>query len=302
MWSIMRKHATVRPANRGHSTPIAFAMVMTTSLILIAFCTGMLAQDAYAQMPSAYMEDGEDGPESDDGDFMAPAPMPDHDVLDKYTKPPARASAPQPRQPVATTKKTAPAPAISKANPVKAATQPATAPAKSTASGTASAPAKAATSSTPSPLEPLTVASRTDDTSDIYGAWAAKKIKNGQKDSTSKPHPLTLDYPSHFVVVCQAGCRTEVQQIVYLEPQDARGPVFETPKENTATETGYVACVGGCYKSGVNTPLYNVGHTDAHGASNSWLSTSPPEAAANGAKKTSGRWYDRMGDSATDTN
>ena len=147
----------------------------------------------------------------------------------------------------------------------------------------------------------LTLAARTDQTSDIYGQWSAKKLKRGTNLATSKPHPLALDYPSHFVVVCQAGCRKPMQHIVYLEPKNSRGPVFETPKENTATETDFVACVGGCYTNGLNSPLYTVGNTDTSAAGNSWITTSSDatDDTTKKSKKTTGRWYDRLSNDTT---
>ncbi len=143
--------------------------------------------------------------------------------------------------------------------------------------------------------------SEADKKASVYDEWA-KKLLDQETAITDQVHPLAMEHPDHFVVVCEAGCEARHVQVVYMERQDARGPVNgpgavlpEIPPEQALN---IVTCVGGCYSgSNVMAGAATVNYVPT--ADNSWMTTVKPTAVINNADQpkndASGRWYDRMG-------
>lgn len=207
----------------------------------------------------------------------------------------------------------------SSADPANAAPSPfgVSAPAKSTSADaatgekanedTAAAPNPFATNDAPSTSAnapdqqsgPIEVAARPTE-GDIFGQWAAKKLKQANQGRNLGPHPLARQYPDHYVVVCQAGCRTPNEQIVYMEPHEARNPANEPTPDSAQAGTDYIACVGGCYNVGTNTPIYQLNRQATGGSSNSWMSTGSQTNADTDANAASHRWYERINGDSSD--
>lgn len=142
-----------------------------------------------------------------------------------------------------------------------------------------------------------------DKKSSVYDEWA-KKLLEQESTITDQQHPLALQHPDHFVVVCEAGCEARQVQVVYMERQDARGPVngpgAALPEIPPEAALNVVTCVGGCY-SGTDVMAGAATVNYSPTADNSWLTTVKPTAVINNADKpksdASGRWYERMGNS-----
>lgn len=94
-----------------------------------------------------------------------------------------------------------------------------------------------------------------------FARWhkdAQEKLKAEGKVGTVKPHPLALAHPGKMVVVCEAGCRTPKDEIVYIAslvpavlPADQTGGSLEATSSGgasaAASEVGEVTCIAGCY-------------------------------------------------------
>jgi len=131
----------------------------------------------------------------------------------------------------------------------------------------------------------------------VYDEWA-RRLLDKEKRVTDKPHPLALQYPDHFVVVCEGGCAAEREMIVYMERQDARGPVngpeADLPEIPPEAARNVISCVGGCYLGEKNFAAANSAF--AADPENDWVTTSAPTARQGRASPadTSGQWHDRM--------
>lgn len=137
----------------------------------------------------------------------------------------------------------------------------------------------------------------------IYDRQAVEKLQ-AERSVTAEPHPLMLQFPDDFTVVCEAGCSEADAEIVYRERKDARGPVTEPGEKIKAlpieAARNVVQCVGGCYLGervyGATADAMAVG---VPSEDTSWLGTR--DAAGPAAKPidrkndTSGRWFDRIG-------
>lgn len=137
----------------------------------------------------------------------------------------------------------------------------------------------------------------------IYDRQALEKL-SAEKSVNSEPHPLMLQYPEDFTVVCEAGCKEEDAEIVYRERKNARGPVTEPGEKVKALPVeqakNVVQCVGGCYLGErVYGATASAGPASAASEDMSWMGSA--KAAAPAAKPvdrkndTSGRWFDRIG-------
>lgn len=131
----------------------------------------------------------------------------------------------------------------------------------------------------------------------------AQRVLSREKRVIDKPHPLALEYPEHYVVVCEGGCEKLREQIVYMEPKTARGPVNQEDETvagiSVEAARNIISCVGGCY-SGDSTFGAIGGAGLGATADNSWETTvsetgEGSDQTANAKKPTSGRWYDRVG-------
>ncbi len=91
---------------------------------------------------------------------------------------------------------------------------------------------------------------------------ADERLKAEKSLAIAKPHPLMLAHPDKSVVVCEAGCRTPKDEIVYIAayvPAVAPARTFEpassgavsAPAQAPATEPASDAelpCIAGCYE------------------------------------------------------
>ncbi len=262
----MRKDFMARPAYGGLLTLLPFAAALVSAFFIFSSSHLAHAQDFLAPPPGA-LTDG------DDEEMNGAPPDLEHQEREATSKPSPGSQA----RPSANAEKVSP---------------PSQSGQKVAAPITKDAATPATTSSKPAEKgEPLLVASHGGE-DDIYDQWAAKKLKNQKLGTTAKPHPLALDHPGHFVVVCEAGCRKNTQHIVYMEPREARGPVYKTPAENTQDVSDVVACVGGCYGNGRNA-IYFSGGAPVAGSGNSWMTTSDAGKKAKPAA-SDGRWYERI--------
>lgn len=110
----------------------------------------------------------------------------------------------------------------------------------------------------------------------IWQKMADERLKGEQAQRTVKPHRLALLHPDQFVVVCEAGCRKQTEEIVYkvaiakarapvtrLEPTAAveQGGAVPAPAATPAPTPAPVAaegapeqapdtilCIAGCYE------------------------------------------------------
>ncbi|MEM1370699.1 MAG: hypothetical protein AAGG72_00575 [Pseudomonadota bacterium] len=125
------------------------------------------------------------------------------------------------------------------------------------------------------------------------------------------PHPLAVQHPDHFTVVCEAGCEVDDVSIVYQELQAARGPVNEPGDEMqelpVEAAKNIVLCVGGCYHGERVAPslaeLAGDRFAPIVDADNSWMSNEAPEPTQQpqevrrlNSPNTDGRWFDRIGE------
>ncbi len=137
----------------------------------------------------------------------------------------------------------------------------------------------------------------------IYDRQAIEKLQ-AETSVTAQPHPLMMQYPDDFTVVCEAGCTEADAEIVYRERKTARGPVTQPGEKVQAlpieAARNVIECVGGCYLGervyGATADAMAVGVTSED---TSWMGA--PEAGVPAAKPvnrrndTSGRWFDRIG-------
>ena len=285
----MRNHGMARPA---HLASLA-ALVCAAHLFVAGSIDAALAQDFLAPPPGAITSGDEPGDDRD----MEQARLRDEEDGSSEAERPGPGSEQNIKSPFSQNANARPEPgkSFSPEASAKKAAEP-------SVQEQSSAPAQSASRTDPS-QPPIQVATHGGE-NDIFDQWAAKKLRHQRILDSSKPHPLAAKYPGQFVVVCEAGCRNDQQQIVYMEPRDARGPVFETSKQNTQAESDVVACVGGCYRSGPNQPIYHVNTIARPSEANSWLTTTVKVHPSGPAAKTSERWYDRMNDSTAkkDTN
>lgn len=110
--------------------------------------------------------------------------------------------------------------------------------------------------------------------------------------------PSAASEPRHFAVICEAGCSSEVPGIVDLTPrkQPAVNTAMGTRPTGAASEA---VCIGGCYADAG--PAVASAVEAASGATN-WMATAtgsgkPVHGADQPPASTSGRWYDRIGNS-----
>jgi hypothetical protein len=81
---------------------------------------------------------------------------------------------------------------------------------------------------------------------------ANERLKEEKALRTVKPHPLAEAHPDKAVVVCEAGCRTPKDEVVYIA---AIVPAVEPPRtyESTSSQPatvdeGNLPCIAGCYE------------------------------------------------------
>ena len=104
---------------------------------------------------------------------------------------------------------------------------------------------------------------------------ADERLKQERTGPTIEPHPLASANPGKSVVVCEAGCRTSKQEIVYIAlayPAEATAAKF-TPSSSQVPldaangassvsgttveplEQGTVPCIAGCYGNAVTSKV-----------------------------------------------
>lgn len=89
---------------------------------------------------------------------------------------------------------------------------------------------------------------------DYYTRRAAKILKRDANIDASAQHPLAAAYPSHSVVVCEAGCSEDAQaEVVFMEQRTDAEPNIPASGGTSAgkppalKQTATIDCVGGCY-------------------------------------------------------
>lgn len=110
------------------------------------------------------------------------------------------------------------------------------------------------------------------------------------------PQPVAQSAPPHFTVICEAGCSSENAGVVGLTPRKprlvAKNPVGAMPADEAV-------CIGGCYEDAGPAVA---GAVDAAPVATNWTATAtgsgkPVRGPDQPAASTSGRWYDRIGNS-----
>jgi hypothetical protein len=125
-------------------------------------------------------------------------------------------------------------------------------PAAGAASPAAETPAEAAPASANSSAEQSTdtsnAAAKPDPNFDRWQKDANDRLKEENAVKDPDPHPLAAANPGKNVVVCEAGCRTTKDEIVYIAAvvrSDVTDKKFEPSSANK--DDGSVPCVAGCY-------------------------------------------------------
>ncbi|MCB1520474.1 MAG: hypothetical protein KDJ37_07855 [Hyphomicrobiaceae bacterium] len=149
---------------------------------------------------------------------------------------------------------------------------------------------------------------------DDYYSRRARYILSHETGAWQGPHPLQTAHPGMDVVVCEAGCSTELAEIVYIQPtnktepaavpaaEDGKlaktvdntnsGDIKKTPAAVPVVRPYEIVCEGGCY----DTPrVYQAAQSrvtirlDAPG----WQSTVTPTSAS-GKAPASGEWMRKI--------
>lgn len=144
----------------------------------------------------------------------------------------------------------------------------------------------------------------------VFDQHARQKLA-AEIDVRSSPHPLALQYPDHFTVVCEAGCLADDEDIVYQERRDARGPVNQSADDMktlpTAAAKNVVLCVGGCYHgervagpvADLSARVPSHASVPSQAGDRSWMTNGgavAPGSSRRGPPASGGRrWYDRIG-------
>lgn len=103
-----------------------------------------------------------------------------------------------------------------------------------------------------SPVQQL-ISSDADPYFERWQKDANEKLEQEKAIRTVKQHPLALANPDKMVVVCEAGCRTPKDEIVYIA---ALIPAVEPPRKFDPTSSGasapvdegHMPCIAGCYE------------------------------------------------------
>jgi uncharacterized protein YegJ (DUF2314 family) len=136
---------------------------------------------------------------------------------------------------------------------------------------------------------------------DYYDRRAADLLKEDTAASNLLPHPLMMNYPDSFVVVCTAGCRNgSGAAVVGITPKPAATP---TPPADVPV----ISCVGGCASNRASSyaavPTSPASEPAVAGTIGEWMTTvakvtsgdatpEPRPAAAPAAG--SGDWMDKI--------
>lgn len=120
-----------------------------------------------------------------------------------------------------------------------------------------------------------------------YYTRRAQDMLNEDKARDSKPHALAKNYPEHFVVVCEGGCKNRQAHIVDFEPRKKKQPKEIGEMIPTAaggasplSKAQFIECIGGC-------PNGDSVYFGPTAVDNDWESTSQ---TALGRQGESGRW------------
>lgn len=123
-----------------------------------------------------------------------------------------------------------------------------------------------------------------------YYTIRAQEMLQADKALNSKPHPLAENYPEHYVVVCDGGCKNRQAYIVDMQlrkktQQVVIGEMVPTAAGGDgALQSGAIECLGGCPRRGEA----GVDLVDYHAAGNDWESLNAAEPQ--GSAGESGRW------------
>ena len=104
-----------------------------------------------------------------------------------------------------------------------------------------------------------------------------------------KQHPLAENYPEHYVVVCEGGCKNHQAHIVDFEPRKAKqaleiGEMIPTSAGTATSGANVIVCIGGCPNGeAMHFSAGNISGLDAD-----WDSASG--SAGSGNQGESGRW------------
>jgi uncharacterized protein YegJ (DUF2314 family) len=106
---------------------------------------------------------------------------------------------------------------------------------------------------------------------DYYDRRAADLLKEDTAASNLLPHPLMMNYPDSFVVVCTAGCRNGTgAAVVGITPKPAALP---TPPADVPV----ISCVGGCASNRTSSyaavPASPAGEFPVAGTVGEWMTT-----------------------------
>lgn len=107
----------------------------------------------------------------------------------------------------------------------------------------------------------IVMAGEVDPRFEQWQKHADERLKQEKANTVLKQHPLALANPDKSVVVCEAGCRTTKDEIVYIAavvpavlPVASTGGEFEPNSSNAAPdpaaaglEEGELPCIAGCY-------------------------------------------------------
>ncbi|MCH9764875.1 MAG: hypothetical protein K0U34_02630 [Alphaproteobacteria bacterium] len=154
---------------------------------------------------------------------------------------------------------------------------------------------KTAVRKAPQPQSQSAKAEKADDDTgvderDYYTRRAKELLDKDKSAANSKPHPLAINYPEHFVVVCTGGCRNRQAHIVDFEPRQSKdaveiGEMIPTAAGGmgAASDANVVRCIAGC---GDGRAIYSA-NLDFDGTeSGAWESNTPAQSTAG----ESGRW------------
>ena len=119
----------------------------------------------------------------------------------------------------------------------------------------------------------------------------AQELLDADHAADAKSHPLTENYPEHFVVVCTGGCKNHQAHIVDFEPRKSTkesevGEMIPTAAgASDGLGVNVISCIAGCRDG--NSVYLAAGEMDAD-----WDSTRAPakSPAKSGTTTESGRW------------
>lgn len=145
--------------------------------------------------------------------------------------------------------------------------------------------------------EPAASAAPADD---YYTKRARTILERERSAINSPPHPLALDHPDKFVVVCEAGCsKQDVPEIVGAEPRNDHSETgamhlttaarLDAAPEH-ADAPSLIECMGGCYGNDQTyhrsrPPIPRAANAEAEASPGAWITSveqsdtaAPPEA------------------------